>query len=507
MSLRSLVPVAIGACVLAACDAGEQSTSASTTLDAKLAPPVGFVTSQPAQARALSPSATLKPIITVGDPIPGQQGQTDPELRVYAPYPDGLGAYQDGGDLVVFTAHENARGGSSSADGTNRFRYARISRLVLDAGSLGVKGGSYPVHPGMGGPFAQLERFCSATFAGAAENFAPGWFFTGEEQRNSTSTTVAVSQDGSQAKVLPWLGRYAHENTISVPGFDGGKVVMIGLDDAGWQSELYMYVGNSAADVLGGSGTLYVFKATSTGAPAGSALMSVGQGITGDFVEVANPEQSWDALNASVKALGAFPFVRLEDGDYDKRTGVPGQKPAIYFVDTGRESSPSSPNPNYDLGLCGGSCDRHGSIFRMDFDPANPTAGARLTLLAKSAGAESGWASPDNIATSRKSLMLQEDPAYPGFKRAPRIWQLNILGNAGLGAAKPVVEVDNAACDDGSSDPAATCWESSGIIDASEWLGAGTWLFDVQAHGAPFGYAGTQVFEGGQLLYLRQPGS
>jgi hypothetical protein len=62
------------------------------------------------------------------------------------------------------------------------------------------------------------------------------------------------------------------------------------------------------------------------------------------------------------------------------------------------------------------------------------------------------------------------------------------------------------------SDAAGTCWESSGIIDASDWLGEGTWLFDIQAHTLPFSYqdGATTVNlpnEGGQLLYLRLPGS
>ena len=62
------------------------------------------------------------------------------------------------------------------------------------------------------------------------------------------------------------------------------------------------------------------------------------------------------------------------------------------------------------------------------------------------------------------------------------------------------------------NEPLGTCWESSGIIDASEWLGNGTWVFDVQAHTLPFSYqdGATTVNvsrEGGQLLYLRLPGS
>lgn len=505
MFLRSLVPVAIGACVLAACDAGEQTTSASTTLDAKLAPPVGFVTSQPAQARALSPGASIKPIITVGDPIPGQEANPDPEQRVWGPIPDGLGAYQEGGDLVLFANHEIGAGGVSGA-----FRYARVSRLVLDAASVSVKGGRYVVGPWLGGVFATLERLCSGTFAGPAEGFLPGWYLTGEEQINSTATSIAVSQDGSQAKALPWLGRFAHENVVPVPGFDGGKVVVMGLDDEGWKSELYAYVGNSSADVLDGTGKLYVFKAR-PGSPAASGLMTVGQTIVGDFVEIPDPTRSPASLQSyAVATVGAFRFVRIEDGDYDKRSGVPGQKPALYFVDTGRESAPSGsllPHPNYDMAACGGSCDRYGTIYRMEWDPSSPTANVQLTLLAKSAGAPSGWASPDNVATSSKSLMVQEDPAYAGFRRAPRIWQFNVLGDGTFGAAKAIVELENPTCDDGAGTPSTACWESSGIIDASAWLGAGTWLFDVQAHGKAFDFGGRQLTEGGQLLYLRQPGS
>jgi hypothetical protein len=62
------------------------------------------------------------------------------------------------------------------------------------------------------------------------------------------------------------------------------------------------------------------------------------------------------------------------------------------------------------------------------------------------------------------------------------------------------------------TEAAGTCWESSGIIDASSWLGEGVWLFDVQAHTLPFSYQDGETrvdvgSEGGQLLYLRLPGS
>jgi hypothetical protein len=109
--------------------------------------------------------------------------------------------------------------------------------------------------------------------------------------------------------------------------------------------------------------------------------------------------------------------------------------------------------------------------------------------------------------------MLQEDPAYSGFNRPERIWNFKFRDGGDLGPGLAVVELETAkytgaAC----SEPAGTCWESSGIIDASHWLGEGTWLFDVQAHTLPFSYQDGDLTvsvssEGGQLLYLRLPGS
>lgn len=139
----------------------------------------------------------------------------------------------------------------------------------------------------------------------------------------------------------------------------------------------------------------------------------------------------------------------------------------------------------------------------MVFDPSDPTANARLTLLQRSRGADLDWASPDNIASGKNSLMVMEDPAYPGFARAPRIW--NFRTNAAgwfVDRGTSVVEVTNPEC----VDALGTCWESSGIIDASAWLGAGTWLFDIQAHTLPIPSLNL-AREGGQLLLPRLPGS
>jgi hypothetical protein len=285
--------------------------------------------------------------------------------------------------------------------------------------------------------------------------------------------------------------------------------VLFGTDDNGpaslgsaLRSELYLYVADDAAGVLNGSGKLYVFTSS---AVQNSGFLTTGSPITGSFVEIPDPASlGAAALETAVTGLGAFEFVRLEDIDYVRHPGVPGQKPAIYFVDTG--------NLN---GRCGAeACDLFGSIYRMDLDPTDPTQDARLTLLARSRGVAAGdWASPDNIAVGEHSLMLNEDPAYAGFNRPERIWNFKFRQDGTLGPALAVAELENQKFTGNiCSDAAGTCWESSGVIDASRWLGAGTWLFDIQAHTLPFTYLNGQTTvevpsEGGQLLYLRLPGS
>ena len=493
LSLLAPVVLAIGACDrpddAVSPDLANKPTSSAT----------GFLTSQPSQVRSLVPQATLKPILTVGDPLPGQEANADPEQRVWAPIPDGLGAFRESEKLVLFANHEIS---SSGVDG--QFAYSKVSRLEIDPATLHVTAGSYAITGKDAGSL--FQRLCSATFIGGPQGFADGWFFTGEESTTGGAQGIqlAVSNDGSQVKQLPWLGRFAHENYIAVPGF-ADRAVLVGTDDnspaslgSTLRSELYLYVAANPAGVLAGTGHLYVFASDEK---AASGELAAGESIGGRFVEVADPGSlTADQLQARADELGAFKFVRLEDADYARDGG----SPRIYFVDTGNNNA-----------LCNGQvCDLHGSIYRMDLNSANPTLSPRLTLLARSRGVEAGdWASPDNIAVGAHSLMVQEDPAYAGFNRPERMWNFKFREDGQLGQARAVAELETEKFTGNiCSEPAGTCWETSGVIDASPWLGEGTWLFDVQAHTLPFTYEGTSgpveiSKEGGQLLYLRLPGS
>ena len=111
---------------------------------------------------------------------------------------------------------------------------------------------------------------------------------------------------------------------------------------------------------------------------------------------------------------------------------------------------------------------------------------------------------PDNLDVGTTSLMVQEDASNA------KIWQYTL----------DTRRVADRGRRHASHPPAAG--ESSGIIDMSQWIGAGWWALDVQSHvnlpgtQGPFTYtvpiSGAQITyntrrEDGQLLLMYVPGS
>jgi hypothetical protein len=98
---------------------------------------------------------------------------------------------------------------------------------------------------------------------------------------------------------------------------------------------------------------------------------------------------------------------------------------------------------------------------------------------------------PDNIDTSKNSLMVQED------RDGAVIWQHRFNQDSWRVVA---------SINDGDG-------ESSGIVDASEWFGQGTWLLDVQGHGVNIDEdiisdpPNLLKRESGQLLLMKIPAS
>jgi hypothetical protein len=139
---------------------------------------------------------------------------------------------------------------------------------------------------------------------------------------------------------------------------------------------------------------------------------------------------------------------------------------------------------------------------------------------------------PDNIESTKKSLLITEDPGSsqqfapdatvpgsPNFDAratTARVWQYDLSS----GSMRVVARVNQSA-DEGPTDEDAAgrgnlgAWESSGVVDASKLFGPGAFLIDVQA--------GTLVIDeetrvegrntltyqrdGGQLGVLRIPGA
>jgi hypothetical protein len=147
-------------------------------------------------------------------------------------------------------------------------------------------------------------------------------------------------------------------------------------------------------------------------------------------------------------------------------------------------------------------------MYRVDFvDPMDPAGGAAiLTLMARSTGPQDMWASPDNgDMNTAGTIMLQEDPANGPWEpsagaRPPSIFALQLASDGTLAdpAGIRVAQVTGGDCSPGADN----CWETSGIVDASNWFGPGAWIFDVQAHAESVQDCPGCV-ESGQLLLVR----
>jgi hypothetical protein len=449
--------------------------------------------------------------------------------------PDGIGITPGptAGTVNVFVTHEESHvpfPAPPAANAQADFQDSSISRLVIDTASGLIVDADVALSADAG-----FLRFCSAFMAGPDEGFRRYTFFTGEETDDvvpvppgapyGPDPSVAPNRQAGYAVMLDALsgdytqvagmGRHNHENTVPVPG-GWKRFALLSTDDTfnPPTSQLYLYLAKKERQIWEDKGSLWAFQVTRTDEgrvdpfdPQNDANdyldIEEGDDWEGRFIRVpksiargTTAERPQAALENWSNQNNVFQFVRLEDLDYDRN-----HHRIVYVTDTGTTRVvPDPATGRMRRGPTGtvGQAD-NGRLFRFKFDRKNPRKVDSFSVfLNGDAGAPGGPAGPmrqpDNIGTSERSIMVQEDSV------GAKVWRYDFDSETWSVVAH-LNETD---------------WESSGIVDASEWFCDGAWLLDVQGHGDDDWVdhenpvAGRPWFlkqEAGQLLLMRLPGT
>ena len=480
----------------------------------------------PAPASSVGPAAitldpgvpaasTVTPIIDSGEMFDG---------FLFEGIPDGIGLAPDTegpGTVDAYVTHEQTH---VPFFGTADFQDASVSRLTLETATGAVLSADVALPPEAG-----YLRFCSASMAGPAEGFSRFTFFANEEANDvvpvpggapygadpavapdrQAGYTVALDVASGAFIQIEGMGRLNHENTMVIPG-GWNQHALLTTDDTfnAPSAQLYLYLANHESHIWRDEGSLWAFQVTRTGDdpvdqtdPFNGANdyldLQPGDDWQGKFIRVPKEiarGQTADAPQAALEQWSndnnVFQFIRLEDLAYDKNSPR-----TVYIADTGRSRivpDPATGRMQRGPGGTVGQAD-NGRIFKLVFNAHNPRKVDSFSVFADADATGTpefvAMQSPDNMDTSAFSLMVQEDTDDA------KIWQYAF----GTGTWSVVATVN---------DPDG---ESSGIVDASEWFGPGSWVLDVQGHGVN---VNEEVHDGilfkresGQLLLMHIPGS
>ena len=406
-------------------------------------------------------NSTVNSLITFNDILPN--GYVFPRL------PDGLGLIHNRDGLInIFVNHELA------LDEVNE--YAKVSKITVDENGRIISGEL--IENGSG----KYERFCSATIF-TENGFKNPLFVTNEEIEDGI--VVAYDTVTKNKTEMPWLGKFSHENTILVPNKNNKTIVFTTEDGESNHSQLYMFISDNPTNFLNGIGQLYVLVGENNitsfqDLQKGTIYNGYFQPVTWNWMI-----QNSTELEKEVQILNSLDFMRLEDVDYNKVDSS-----IIYITDTGSDEY----GERYENGRL-----YQFEIIEHSFNQSNnaniPNNNYKVKFSIPLDGDDGDdLRNPDNIATSKKSIMIQEDlndyNIIDGGVNA-RILKYD-LTNHNL---NPVAIVDQSQ---DVSHPKAGEWESSGIIEVFDIFGNGYWLLDIQAH---------TLGESGQLLLMNNPGS
>src|SRR5918996_3391819 len=433
------------------------------------------------------PGVVTVSLLTVGDSVNLKPDGVTPYRMVGIP--DGLGAFENGdGTFTLLMNHELPDTVGIARE--HGFNGAFVSKWTIDKETLTVLHGEdlmqnvsvWDCATNAYVPLsAPLSRFCSADLPAlsAFYNTASGLGYNGRiymngEEVGPEGRCFGHLMDGNSYE-LPWLGKFAYENSVANPA-TGDRTVVAGLDDTSPRGQVYIYAGDktTSADPIEAAGlkhgNLYGIKVVgfpeedfTTGIPSGTAFTvynfdDVGctSGVDLDALSVAN---------------GVTGFWRPEDGSWD-----PVNPQDFYFVTTASFTGASR-------------------LWRLRFnDPANPATGGTIDMLLN--GTE-GHKMLDNITvTKRGEVVAQEDVGNNAH--LGKVWRYNIR----TGSFTMVAQHDPDRFLPGAPNFLTIDEESSGVIPMDDILGAGWYLLDVQAH---YDIGDAELVEGGQLLAIHLP--
>ena len=460
---------------------------------------------------------------------------------IFEGIPDGIGVVPGTGTVDLYVTHEQSHvpfdaDGAGPQPAFADFQDSSVSRVTVTTGATKqVVGLDVALSPDLG-----FIRFCSAFMAGPAEGFSDYTFFVNEESNDivhvvpdapygadpaiapyrqagySVALNAAVDDD---VTVLSRMGRHNHENTVVVPGGWKWTASLSGDDTfAAPSSQLYLHTANDPEQVLSDKGQLWAFQVTATDDgsvdpfdPFNNANdyleIGLGDDWSGRFIHVPTDvargltgEAPQAALENWSNANNVFQFVRVEDIAYD-----PDSPRTVYFADTGTTRLSESGTTGRLVRLSAGGTNSNGRIFKMVMNASDPRIvdSFSIVLDADTIPAAQGgpMRNPDNIDISHNSIMVQEDPPNNA-----KVWRHDLA----TGTWTHVATATQSTA------------ETSGIVDVSDWFGAGWWALDVQSH---VNKTETQTFqnyttpitgvvipykerrEDGQLLLMQIPGS
>lgn len=490
------------------------------------------------QAAAKGYHVELRSLLTVADPI-------HPAFGGYKMIgiPDGLGAFDNGdGTFTVLMNHEISGGALVGGKGVVSFvtnaltgaiasvtngaasgvarayggTGATVSEWVFNKSDLSAVSGQdlikhlllWDRNQGAFRPFEfsndfHLGRLCSGNLPAQTAFYNPATglgtltriYMNGEETAIGRAFAhIANGPEKGTSYELPHLGNISWENAVACPTPQDLTIVM-GMDDGGLDSsQIFVYLGTKQATGLDiekaglHNGSLYAIRVEENGTLVSNESNDKILGLTkpislarfslfklGDAATLSSTQLESLCLSNTTA------FFRVEDGNWD-----PTHPNDFYCATTGRAS---------------GSAVTHASrLWKLHFDDlANPTAGGSIERMLEgqvgATSAESGLTPVmmDNIEVTKSGrILIQEDPG--SNNRLARIW----LFDPQTKDLTDIAQADRRFAIPGASRYLTNDEESSGILDVSEILGPGWFLWDVQMHRSIPG----ELVEHGQLVAM-----